>query len=95
MPASVPPARGAGGPVGGVRWRRSPASNTDWKTSQKTCSPDARIARTPRFAGQLLNYALRAVSVGLKAREIEELEGRLEQLESALQLREEEGRYGT
>ena len=46
-------------------------------------------------AGQLLNYALRAVSVELKVREVEELEGRLEQLESALQLRGEEGRYGT
>jgi hypothetical protein len=36
-------------------------------------------------AGQLYNYALRAVSVGLKAKEVEELEGRLEELESVLE----------
>ena len=35
-------------------------------------------------AGQLLNYALRAVSVGLKARENEELEERLAELETML-----------
>ena len=35
-------------------------------------------------AGQLLNYALRAVSVGLKARENEELEERLAELEAML-----------
>jgi hypothetical protein len=36
-------------------------------------------------AGQLLNYALRAVSVGLKAREQEELEARLTEIEEALE----------
>lgn len=35
-------------------------------------------------AGQLYNYALRAVSVGLKAKEVEEIEGRLEELEALL-----------
>ncbi len=35
-------------------------------------------------AGQLLNYAVRAVAVGLKAKEVEELEGRLEELETLL-----------
>lgn len=39
-------------------------------------------------AGQLYNYALRAVSVGLKAKEVEEIEGRLEELESLLAQRE-------
>jgi hypothetical protein len=34
--------------------------------------------------GQLLNYAVRAVAVGLKAREQQELEERLEQLEALL-----------
>jgi hypothetical protein len=36
-------------------------------------------------AGQLLNYAIRAVSVGLKAREQEELEARLAEIEEALE----------
>ena len=39
-------------------------------------------------AGQLLNYALRAVSVGLRAKEVEEIEGRLEELEALLAQRE-------
>ncbi len=36
-------------------------------------------------AGQLLNYALRAVAVGLKARKQEELVARLEQVEERLE----------
>src|SRR5215213_4891511 len=36
-------------------------------------------------AGQLLNYAIRAVSVGLKAREQEEFEARLTEIEEALE----------
>ena len=36
-------------------------------------------------AGQLLNYAIRALSVGLKAREQEELEARLTEIEEALE----------
>ena len=39
--------------------------------------------------GQLWNYAVRAVAVALKAKEVEELEGRLEQLESLLESRDE------
>jgi hypothetical protein len=39
-------------------------------------------------AGQLYNYAIRAVSVGLKAKEVEEIEGRLEELEALLAARE-------
>ena len=39
--------------------------------------------------GQLLNGAVRAVSVGLKAREQQELEERLEQLETLLESRNE------
>ena len=39
-------------------------------------------------AGQLYNYAIRAVSVGLKAKEVEEIEGRLEDLEALLAARE-------
>ncbi len=34
--------------------------------------------------GQLLNTTIRAVSVGLKAREMEELEGRIEELEEQI-----------
>ena len=45
-------------------------------------------------AGQLYNYALRAISVALKAREQEELEGRLEELEALLEAREG-SRWGT
>lgn len=39
-------------------------------------------------AGQLLNYAISAVSVGLQAKEVEEIEGRLEGLEALLAARE-------
>jgi hypothetical protein len=39
-------------------------------------------------AGQLFNYAIRAVSVGLRAKEVEEIEGRLEELEALLAARE-------
>ncbi len=42
-------------------------------------------------AGQLLNYAVRAVAVGLKAKEVEELEVRLAELETALERRSKEG----
>jgi hypothetical protein len=45
-------------------------------------------------AGQLLNYAIRVVAVALKVKEIEELEGRLEQLESLLEKQKETGRRG-
>lgn len=45
-------------------------------------------------AGQLLNYAIRAVSVGLRAREVEELEGRLTELEAALERQQETRHYG-
>ncbi len=43
-------------------------------------------------AGQLLNTAIRAVSVGLKAKEMEELECRLEELEAVLKRRDQGGR---
>jgi hypothetical protein len=42
-------------------------------------------------AGQLLNYAVRAVAVALKAKEVEELEGRLEELEAVLESQRQEG----
>jgi hypothetical protein len=46
---------------------------------------DGRVEKgDAAVAGQLLNYAVRAVSVGLKAKEVEELEGRLEELETLL-----------
>ncbi len=45
-------------------------------------------------AGQLLNYALRAVSVGLKAREVEELAERIAELEGLLEDRNREEQYG-
>jgi hypothetical protein len=45
-------------------------------------------------AGQLLNTYLRAVSVELKAREQEELVGRLEELETLLERQKETRRYG-
>ncbi len=45
-------------------------------------------------AGQLLNYALRAVSVGLKAREAEEIEGRLEELEVAMEKQKGRAAHG-
>ncbi len=42
-------------------------------------------------AGQLLNYAVRTVAVGLKAKEVEELEARLAELESLLERQGEGG----
>ncbi len=44
-------------------------------------------------AGQLLNYAIRAVSVGLKAKEVGELEARLEELSAALERQKGGGGY--
>jgi hypothetical protein len=44
--------------------------------------------------GQLLNYCLRGLSVGLKAREQLELEERLAELETALEARQKDRGYG-
>ncbi len=40
-------------------------------------------------AGQLYNYAIRTVSVGLKAKEVEELEARIEELSEAFERQQE------
>jgi hypothetical protein len=45
-------------------------------------------------AGQLLNTVIRAVSVELKAKEQQELVGRMEAIEEALQSRKEDRRWG-
>ena len=45
--------------------------------------------------GQLLNTVIRAVSVELRVREQQDLIQRLEELEAALELQHEPGRYGT
>ena len=45
-------------------------------------------------ASQVLNVYLRAVSVELKAREQQEITERLEELETLLEQRREERRYG-
>jgi hypothetical protein len=45
-------------------------------------------------AGQLLNYALRAISVGLKAREQEEIIPRLEELEVTLEAKKRSRTWG-
>jgi glutathione S-transferase len=45
-------------------------------------------------AGQLWNYAIGAVRTALKAKEVEELEERLSELEAALEGREKERGYG-
>ncbi|MBA2712412.1 MAG: hypothetical protein H0U55_02510 [Rubrobacteraceae bacterium] len=45
-------------------------------------------------AGQLLNYAIRAVSVTLRARESEELEAKLEELSEAFEQQQEARRRG-
>jgi hypothetical protein len=59
------------------------------KDRLETLAEDVLAGRIDRsdaaVAGQLLNYALRAVSVGLKAREQEELEARLTEIEEALE----------
>jgi hypothetical protein len=41
--------------------------------------------------GQLFNTVLRAISVGLKVKDVEELEGRLEELEALLDSQRQEG----
>jgi predicted RNA-binding Zn ribbon-like protein len=46
-------------------------------------------------ASQILNTYIRAVSVEMKVREVEELVGRLEALEETLEAGERRGRYGT
>ncbi len=54
---------------------------------------DGRVERADAaVAGQLLNYAIAAIRTGLKAKEVEELEGRLEELETLLERRDEGGR---
>jgi hypothetical protein len=45
-------------------------------------------------AGQLLNYAIRAVSVGLKAKEVGELEARIEELSEAFEQQQGVRRHG-
>jgi hypothetical protein len=42
-------------------------------------------------AGQLFNYAIRAVSVGLKVKEIEEIEERITELEGLLERQQKRG----
>jgi hypothetical protein len=59
------------------------------KTRLESLAEDMLAGRIDRsdaaVAGQLLNYAIRAVSVGLKAREQEEFEARLAEIEEALE----------
>ena len=56
---------------------------------------DGKVDRADAVVvGQLWNYAVRAVAVTLKAKEVEELEGRLEQLETLLESRNEGGSRG-
>jgi hypothetical protein len=60
----------------------------DLKVRLEDLAEDVLAGRVDRqdaaVAGQLYNYAIRAVSVGLKAKEVEEIEGRLEELETLL-----------
>jgi hypothetical protein len=59
------------------------------KARLESLAEDVLVGRIDRsdaaVAGQLLNYAIRAVSVGLKAREQEEFEARLAEIEEALE----------
>src|SRR5918995_5211899 len=68
---------------------RPVAETSNIKQRLEELAEDVLAGRKDRqdaaVAGQLYNYALRAVSVGLKAKEVEELEGRLEELESVLE----------
>lgn len=67
---------------------RPVAELSDIKHRLEELAEDVLAGRKDRqdaaVAGQLYNYALRAVSVGLKAKEVEEIEGRLEELEALL-----------
>jgi hypothetical protein len=68
------------------------AELSDLKHRLEELAEDVLAGRKDRgdaaVAGQLLNYAIRAVSVGLRAKEVEELEGRLDELEATLKQRE-------
>ena len=56
---------------------------------------EGRVSRSKAaVASQVLNVYLRAVSVELKVRETEELEGRLEELEELLGAKKGEKRWG-
>jgi hypothetical protein len=56
---------------------------------------DGKVDRADAaIVGQLWNYAVRSVAVGLKAREQQELEARLEQLEALLEQRDEARGWG-
>ncbi len=46
-------------------------------------------------AGQLFNYAIRCVSVGLKAKEVGDLEARIEELSEAFERQQGGSGYGT
>lgn len=50
--------------------------------------------RDAAVAGQLWNFAIGAIRIGLKAKEVEELENRLSELEAALKGRQKERGYG-
>ena len=67
----------------------------DLKNRLEDLAEDVLAGRCDRgdaaVASQLYNYALRAVSVALKAREQEELEGRLEELETILAQKRDAG----
>jgi hypothetical protein len=76
-----------GGQRGG---RGRPATElASLKARLESLAEDVLVGRIDRsdaaVAGQLLNYAIRAVSVGLKAREQEEFEARLAEIEEALE----------
>jgi glutathione S-transferase len=77
---------------------RPVADLTSLKDRLEELAEDVLAGRVDRadaaVVGQLWNYAVRAVAVGLKAKEVEELEARLEELETALEKkRGERGAY--
>ena len=75
---------GRGRPVSEVaRMQRRLEDLAEQVMNDEVARADAAVA------GQLYNYALRAISVGLKAREVEELIPRLEELERLLENRKE------
>jgi predicted transcriptional regulator len=56
---------------------------------------DGKVDRSnAAVAGQLLNYAIGAIRAGLKAKEVEEIEGRLDELSEAFERQQEARRRG-
>jgi hypothetical protein len=95
-------------PANAERWRRGQSRGGKSKPTKEIIDIKRRLSdlagdvlegRVERgdgaVASQILNVYLRAVSVEMKVKEVEEIEGRLEELETALERKSQGGsRWG-